>query len=146
MLRDLHIPTATGVLIIPQRDLSWSAARASGPGGQNVNRVASKVDLRFDLRGNATLPDLIKQRLLDRYGSRIDVEGRLVVVSQSARTQLANLKFARDKLAALVASASQVPKRRRPTRPTRGSVRRRLDAKRRHAEKKAKRRTSALED
>ncbi len=134
---DLHIQTDTNALVIPARDLSWTAARASGPGGQNVNRVASKVDLRFDLPANRSLRADLRARMRERYATRLDADGRLVVVSQSARTQAGNLSLARERLAALVAAAAHVPKARRATKPTRGSIRRRLDAKKCVGQKKS---------
>ncbi|MEM6292646.1 MAG: alternative ribosome rescue aminoacyl-tRNA hydrolase ArfB [Myxococcota bacterium] len=136
---DLHIQTDMNALVIPARDLSWTAARASGPGGQNVNRVASKVDLRFDLPANRSLRADLRARLRERYATRLDADGRLVVVSQSARTQAGNLSLARERLAALVAAAAHVPKTRRATKPTRGSIRRRIDAKKRVGQKKSSR-------
>ena len=139
---DLHINTPTVALVIPARDLSWTAARASGPGGQNVNRVASKVDLRFDLAANESLQPEVRARLAERHAARIDAEGRLVVISQSARTQAGNLALARERLAAWVEAATVVRKKRRPTKPSRGAIRRRLDAKKRQGDKKASRRWS----
>ena len=137
---DLHINTPAAALVIPARDLSWTAARSSGPGGQNVNRVASKVDLRFDLPNNESLHPALRARLAQRHAARLDAEGRLVVVSQAARTQAGNLALARERLAAWVEAATIVRKKRRPTKPTRGAVRRRLEAKKRQGEKKASRR------
>ena len=135
-MEDIHIDTDRGALFIPARDLSWTAARASGPGGQNVNRVSSKVDLRFDLSSNRSLRPELRARLSQRYAGRLDASGRLIVVSQTARTQAGNLALARERLCALVADAAKVARPRRATRPTRGSVRRRLDAKKRTGEKK----------
>jgi ribosome-associated protein len=125
-----------GRLVIPAGDLSWSAARSSGPGGQNVNKVASKVELRFDLAGTRALGAAVKARLRAIAGHRLDVEGRVRVVSQKTRDQAQNLADARDKLAAMIAAALVVPKPRRPTRPTFGSKMRRADAKRRQSNKK----------
>lgn len=137
---DLHIKTPAGALVIPARDLSWTAACSSGPGGQNVNRVATKVDLRFDLVANESLRPELRARIAERHSTRIDARGRLVVISQSARTQGGNLALARERLAAWVEGATHVPKTRRKTKPSRGSVRRRLEAKKKTSEKKSGRR------
>ncbi len=139
-MRDLplNLPNRTAnPVTIPASDLSWTAARASGPGGQNVNQVATKVDLRFDLPGCTSLPSEVKTRLGQQQARRFDADGRLVVIAQSARTQARNLEIARARLAEMIEAAFVRPKVRRATRPTRGSKRRRLDAKRRTAEKKA---------
>ena len=130
----------TDTLVIPAAELEWGAVRASGPGGQNVNKVATKVELRFDVAGSTVLSPAVKARLVALAGRRIDAEGRLLIISQASRSQSGNLADARERLAALVRAALVRPKTRRRTRPTRGSVRRRLDSKRRHAEKKADRR------
>ncbi len=143
---DLHIKTDRGPLVIPACDLSWTAARSSGPGGQNVNKVASKVDLRFDLPANVSLRPEIRARLVERHGARLDAQGRLVIISQSARSQAANLAQALERLAGWIEAATHVRKTRRPTKPTRGSIRRRLDAKRRAADKKSSRRWSPGSD
>ena len=124
---------------IPPGDLSWEAARSSGPGGQNVNKVASKVELRFDLPGTAALDAYTKQRLRTLAAGRLDAEGRVLIVSQLTRDQGRNLEDAREKLAALVRTALERPKPRFATKPTRSSQRRRVEDKRRNSERKKNR-------
>jgi ribosome-associated protein len=122
---------------LPAVDLRWTAVRASGPGGQNVNKVSSKVELRFDLARSRALDEAAKERLRVVAGSRLAATGELVITSQKTRDQAKNLEDARAKLAALVDRALRRPKPRRPTRPSRARVRARVDEKRRHGEKKA---------
>jgi len=127
-------------VVIPGDDLSWRAVRASGPGGQHVNKVSTKVELRFDLAGTKALDGRVKARLRRLAPGRIDSEGQLVTTSQLTRNRVRNLEDARHKLALLILEALPEPKRRRPTRPTRSSQRRRLDHKRRQSDKKQRRR------
>jgi ribosome-associated protein len=135
-----------GGVVIPAAELSWTAVRSSGPGGQNVNKVASKVELRFDLANSSALRPDIKARLRALAGKRVDAAGQLHVVSQRTRDQVRNLDDAREKLAALIAAALIVPRTRRPTKPTRGSQRRRIDEKRRDSGKKQLRRRVISDD
>jgi ribosome-associated protein len=124
-------------VVIPATDLSWTAVRASGPGGQNVNKVASKVELRFTLAECSVLSPSVKARMFTACKSRLDAEGRVRIVSQLTRDQSQNLEDAREKLAELVRAALTVPKPRTATKPTRGSKRRRLQGKHMQSEKKA---------
>jgi ribosome-associated protein len=120
-----------GAVTIPAADLSMRAVRAQGPGGQNVNKVASKVELRLDLAATAALEPAVKARLARL--ARVASSGALVVTSQAHRDQGRNLEDARAKLAALVARALVVPRRRVATKPTAGARERRLTGKRRRA-------------
>src|SRR5688572_17022632 len=106
-------------VVIPEGDLSWTAVRSSGPGGQHVNKTSTKVELRFDLPGTSALAPGAKARLRALARGRLDPEGKLLVVSQKTREQGRNLEDARERLAELVRQALIVPKTRRPTRPTR---------------------------
>jgi ribosome-associated protein len=127
-------------LVIPARELTFTAVRAGGPGGQNVNKVSTKVELRFDLDRNTTLPPPVKTRLRAQNLARFDAEGRLLVVCDDTRSQLMNLELARSRLAELVRRALVVPKRRRPTKPSFGSRQARLENKKKRSETKQSRR------
>jgi len=118
---------------VPASGLTMRAVRASGPGGQNVNKVASKVDLRVDLEAIEGLTDSARARLRALAGNRVDADGRLQITSQSTRDQTRNLEDAREKVRALVATAMREPKRRRPSRPTAAARERRIESKKRRA-------------
>lgn len=136
------IEVAPGV-VVPSWAIEVRASRASGPGGQNVNKVASRIELLVDLSLVEGLPDAARARLLSLAGRRRDAEGRLRVVSQESRDQRRNLESAREKARALVARALVAPKPRRRTRPTAASRERRLAGKRRDALVKVARRRLA---
>jgi ribosome-associated protein len=114
---------------VPASAVTMRAVRASGPGGQNVNKVASKVDLRVDLDAIEGLTDSARARLRAVTAHRLDAEGRLQIMSQLTRDQSRNVQDARDKVRALVTSALREPKRRRPSRPTAAARERRLESK-----------------
>jgi ribosome-associated protein len=131
---------------VPQRELVWSAVRASGPGGQNVNKVSSKVELRFDFETSSALTASVKSRLRKLAEHRLDADGRILIVSQVTRNQPQNLEHARRHLAELIGKALVVPKVRRATRPSKAAKRRRVENKRVVAAKKQSRTRRALDD
>ena len=124
----------------------WAAVRASGPGGQNVNKVSSKVELRFDFEASAALAASVKTRLRALAQHRLDGDGRILIVSQVTRNQPQNLADARQRLAELIAQALVVPKRRRKTKPSRAAKRARLQDKRANSQKKQGRSRSSSDD
>ncbi|HKE20018.1 MAG TPA: alternative ribosome rescue aminoacyl-tRNA hydrolase ArfB [Kofleriaceae bacterium] len=142
-MADLRIMQA---LVIPAAELSESFVRSAGPGGQNVNKVASKVELRWNPAASAALSDRDREWLLARLARHLTASGDLVVRSQLTRDQTRNRADARVRLADMVRAALRRPRRRVATRPTRGAVERRLTTKKRRAQTKRTRTRRPAED
>jgi ribosome-associated protein len=123
----------TDTIAIDEREIDESFIRASGPGGQNVNKLATAVQLRFDARRSRSLPNAVSVRLQKLAGSRVTKDGVVVITAQRYRTQERNRQDALDRLIELVREAAVPPKPRRPTRPTLASKRERLDSKKRRS-------------
>ena len=143
MEENLHVREG---VVIPGEELGLAFSRSGGPGGQNVNKVASRVTLRWNVRTTVALNDRQRRLVLDRLASRLTVEGELVIHADEHRSQHLNRDGARARLAALVREALYVAPPRIPTRPSRAAKRRRLEAKQQRAKVKQTRRPPAADD
>lgn len=143
---DDFLPADDGLLVvnarirIPIRELEFTYARSSGPGGQNVNKVNSKAILRWAVGRSASLPDDVRQRLRAHFRSRFTQEGDLLIIGQRYRDAGRNAADCLERLREMLSAVAVPPKPRRPTRPSKGSIRRRLEQKGRQAAKKQSRR------
>ncbi len=127
---------------IPRSEFELTFSRSSGPGGQNVNKVNTKATLQWDATRTSSLPPAVHARFLGKFANRLTKDGRLVLSSQRYRDQARNISDCFERLQAMIVSIIEPPKRRKPTRPTRGSKERRLKAKKQQGEKKQGRRAT----
>jgi ribosome-associated protein len=136
----------TPTIALDESEIQLGFVRASGPGGQNVNKVATAVQLRFDARNSPSLPDDVRERLVHLAGKRVTEDGVLVIDARRFRTQERNRQDALERLVALIERAAQKPTVRCETKPTAASKHRRLEAKRRRSEKKQTRKPVSYEE
>jgi len=136
----------TPAVVIPDNELSFAFVRASGPGGQNVNKVSSAVQLRFDLAGSTALAEAVKSRLRSLAGRRLTDDGAILIIARNQRSQEHNRREALERLAELVRRALVVPKTRKATKPTRASKERRLESKSRKQQTKQSRKRVRWDD
>jgi len=127
-------------ITIPDAELHFSFARSSGPGGQNVNKVSSKAILHFDVLNSPSIPPAVRERFKTAYSSRITTTGEIVIHSEEYRDQPKNIQSSLDKLKAMILAVLHPPKKRRATKPTRGSKIRRLNEKKSRSQVKEGRR------
>ncbi len=136
----------TPTLTIPEDELHFDFVRAAGPGGQNVNKVSTAVQLRFDVVNSPSLPERVRSRLQRLAGQRLTGDGVLVITAQRFRTQIQNRQDAIERLTELIQQAAAKPKPRRKTKPSLAAQARRLDKKRQRSEKKQRRSWTYRED
>jgi ribosome-associated protein len=133
-------------VVIPDTELSFTFVRASGPGGQNVNKVSSAVQLRFDMQGSTALSDSVKGRLRAFAGRRVTDDGAILIIARNQRSQEHNRREALERLAELIQRALVVPKTRKATKPTRASRERRLESKSHQQQAKQRRKRVRWDD
>jgi len=131
----------TQAIVIDEREIHLEFVRDSGPGGQNVNKVATSVQLRFDVENSPSLPEEVRHRMIRLAGKKITSDGVLLIEAKRFRTQEKNRQDAIDRLIKLISKASEKPKSRRKTKPTLASKKRRLDTKRHRSQIKSRRRS-----
>ena len=136
----------TNPIIIPPDEIHYDFVQSSGPGGQNVNKVATAVQLRFDARNSRILKAAVRERLYHLAGKRVNSAGEIIIEARRYRTQQRNREDALQRLLKLIERASIIPRRRRKTQPTAASKLRRLNSKRRRSEIKKFRRRSSMDD
>jgi ribosome-associated protein len=137
----------TPTLAISENELSYEFIRGSGPGGQNINKAATAVQLSFDVRNSPSLPESVKRRLARLAGRRLTRDGILIILARRFRAQEQNRADAEHRLVALIQKAAVQPTRRHPTRPSAASQRRRVDSKKRHGMmKRIRQKQENLED
>ena len=138
--------TVNSRIRIPMSELQFTFARSSGPGGQNVNKVNSKAMLRWDVTASPSLSHSVKERFIQAFGSRLTNEGEIVLASQRYRDQSRNVDDCLEKLREMLAAVATAPKRRRPTRPTKASVERRVQQKQKNSQRKSNRQSVRSEE
>ena len=137
---DATMIPVTAQINLDEREIEESFVRASGPGGQNVNKLSTAVQLRFNVRSSPSLPNDVRERLERLAGSRLTRDGVMVIIAQCHRTQARNRQDALDRLIELIRRAAVVPVKRRPTKPTMAARERRIESKKRRARTKSLRR------
>lgn len=138
--------TITPTLTIPDDDLRFKFSRSGGPGGQNVNKVSSKAMLHFSVRNSPSLPPGVRARFVEKFGSRLTKEGDVVITSQESRDQPKNIESCLEKLRLMILEVLHPPKKRRATKPSKGSKVRRVEAKKRRSQVKEGRKKGFRDD
>lgn len=131
---------------VPKKELLFTYTRSQGPGGQNVNKVNTKATMRWSVKKNRSLPPPVRQRFLERFKHRLTSDGELVLVSQRFRERLRNIEDCEDRLRRMIQTVATPPKKRKPTKPTRGSKIRRRKLKEANAWKKQSRKPPGIDN